>query len=151
MNYLPHGQSNMVNALQQPGRAYISRYALGRDYHKLMRRRLQKLAQRIAAVSDSFGCRPFVDSAPVLEKALAQKGGLGWIGKHTNLISKGSGSWFFLGELYTDLPLPIDSPASNHCGRCRACIQATALRMCGADRSSPQALKAASADQVPQT
>jgi len=102
--------------------AYISRYALGRDYHKVMRRRLQTLAERIASVSGPFGYRAFVDSAPVLEKPLAEKAGLGWIGKHSNLLHREAGSWFFLGELYTDLPLPVDQAVSNHCGDCEACI-----------------------------
>ncbi|MDH4134017.1 MAG: tRNA epoxyqueuosine(34) reductase QueG, partial [Gammaproteobacteria bacterium] len=101
---------------------FVSRYALGRDYHKLLRVRLQKLADRIHERIGPFGYRVFTDSAPVLEKALAEKAGLGWIGKHTNLIDSKTGSWFFLGELYIDLPLPADSPATNHCGSCQACI-----------------------------
>lgn len=104
--------------------AYISRYALGRDYHKILRHRLQLLALKIEANIGAFGYRVFCDSAPVLEKALAEKSGLGWIGKHSNLIHQHSGSWFFLGEIYTDLPLPTDPPASNHCGSCSACITA---------------------------
>ncbi|MET0332436.1 MAG: tRNA epoxyqueuosine(34) reductase QueG, partial [Dyella sp.] len=100
---------------------YVARYALGRDYHKLMRNRLQKLAERIGAQIGTFGYRAYVDSAPVLEKALARNAGLGWIGKHTVLINKRAGSYFFLGELYTDLPLPSDQPASAHCGSCRKC------------------------------
>jgi epoxyqueuosine reductase len=103
-------------------RAYVARYALGRDYHKLMRARLQKLADRIAGEIGAFGHRVFVDSAPVLERALARNAGLGWIGKHTCLIDKDGGSWFFLGEIYLDLPLPVDAPASGHCGSCRRCI-----------------------------
>lgn len=103
-------------------RAYVARYALGRDYHKLMRNRLQKLADRISDTIGPFGHRVFVDSAPVLERALARNAGLGWIGKHTCLIDKDGGSWFFLGELYVDLPLPIDPPASAHCGTCARCI-----------------------------
>jgi epoxyqueuosine reductase len=103
-------------------RAYVARYALGRDYHKLMRQRLQKLAGRIAEVVGPFGHRVFVDSAPVLERALARNAGLGWIGKHTCLIDKDGGSWFFLGEIYVDLPLPIDAPATAHCGSCTRCI-----------------------------
>jgi epoxyqueuosine reductase len=103
-------------------RAYVARYALGRDYHKLMRQRLQTLADRIADVVGPFGHRVFVDSAPVLERALARNAGLGWIGKHTCLIDKDGGSWFFLGEIYVDLPLPVDAPASEHCGTCRRCI-----------------------------
>ena len=103
-------------------RAYVARYALGRDYHKLMRQRLQALADRIAEEVGPFGHRVFVDSAPVLERALARNAGLGWIGKHTCLIDKDGGSWFFLGEIYIDLPLPVDAPASAHCGTCTRCI-----------------------------
>lgn len=108
--------------LEDGERAYVARYALGRDYHKLMRQRLQALADRIAALVGPFGHRVFVDSAPVLERALARNAGLGWIGKHTCLIDKDGGSWFFLGEIYVDLPLPVDAPASEHCGTCRRCI-----------------------------
>ncbi len=103
-------------------RAYVARYALGRDYHKLMRQRLQKLADRIAGEIGPFGHRVFVDSAPVLERALGRNAGLGWIGKHTCLIDKDGGSWFFLGEIYVDLPLPVDEPATAHCGTCMRCI-----------------------------
>ncbi len=109
--------------LEDGERAYVARYALGRDYHKVMRNRLQKLADRIAADIGPFGYRAFVDSAPVLERALARDAGLGWIGKHSCLINKDAGSWFFLGEIYTDLPLPVDTPASAHCGTCTRCIQ----------------------------
>ena len=109
--------------LRDGERAYVARYALGRDYHKLMRNRLQKLAEDVAATVGPFGHRAFVDSAPVLELALARNGGLGWIGKHTCLIDKDGGSWFFLGELFVDLPLPIDPPASAHCGTCVRCIE----------------------------
>jgi epoxyqueuosine reductase len=120
----------MNQSLADPTSAYISRYALGRDYHKMMRNRLQKLADKIQAEVSSgtgqrefnVGMRAFVDSAPVLEKALAEKAGLGWIGKHSNVINRKAGSWFFLGELFTDLPLPVDSPASAHCGACTACL-----------------------------
>ncbi len=104
-------------------RAYVARYALGRDYHRLMRRRLQSLADAIAAEIGPFGHRVFVDSAPVLERALARDAGLGWIGKHTCLIDRDGGSWFFLGEIYLDLPLPIDPPATAHCGSCVRCIE----------------------------
>ena len=104
-------------------RAYVARYALGRDYHKLMRNRLQRLAERIAETIGPFGYRVFVDSAPVLERALARNAGLGWIGKHTCLIDRDGGSWFFLGEIYVDLPLPADPPASAHCGSCVRCIE----------------------------
>lgn len=122
MNYLPAEANSPVELLDHPNRAYVSRYALGRDYHKLMRRRLQQLADRITTASGPFGYRAFVDSGPVLEKPLARNAGLGWIGKHTNLINKDAGSWFFLGELLTDLPLPVDEPATEHCGTCNACI-----------------------------
>ncbi|MEQ1484816.1 tRNA epoxyqueuosine(34) reductase QueG [Methyloglobulus sp.] len=122
MDYLPESGNEMNKVLEKPLAAYISRYALGRDYHKLMRNRLQKLADLIHAEIGDFGYRAFVDSAPVLEKALAEKAGLGWIGKHSNLINRKAGSWFFLGEIYTDLPLPIDDPATAHCGACRACL-----------------------------
>ena len=103
--------------------AYVARYALGRDYHKLMRQRLQKLAERIEANVGPIGHRVFVDSAPVLERALARNAGLGWIGKHTCLIDKDGGSWFFLGEVYVDIPLPVDAPATAHCGTCTRCIE----------------------------
>ncbi len=122
MDYLPGEAEKMQTVLDNPEMAFISRYALGRDYHKTLRNRLQKLAQRIESQIGAFQYRAFTDSAPVLEKALAEKAGLGWIGKHTNLIHKQTGSWFFLGELYTDLPLPIDTPAENHCGTCHACL-----------------------------
>ncbi len=122
MDYLPEAGSKMWETLENSLSAYISCYALGRDYHKLMRNRLQKLADRIHVEIGDFGYRAFVDSAPVLEKALAEKAGLGWIGKHSNLINKKAGSWFFLGEIYTDLPLPVDEPATEHCGACRACL-----------------------------
>jgi epoxyqueuosine reductase len=112
----------MQTLLEQTQHAYISRYALGRDYHKVIRRKLQQLAERIEQVTGPFGYRAFTDSAPVMEKPLAQNAGLGWIGKHTNLIHPQAGSWFFLGELYTDLPLPLDTPAQDHCGTCQACL-----------------------------
>jgi epoxyqueuosine reductase len=105
-------------------RAYIARYALGRDYHRVLRRKLQRLADRIAAVASGFSYRVFTDSAPVLEVALAAKAGLGWRGKHTLLLTRDRGSYFFLGEIYTDLPLPTTAPTSEHCGSCRACIDA---------------------------
>jgi epoxyqueuosine reductase len=122
MDYLVDEQDHAKALLDHDSRAYISRYALGRDYHKVMRRRLRTLSQRIEERIGEFGYRVFVDSAPVLEKALAEKAGLGWVGKHTNVINRGEGSWFFLGELYTDLPLPIDEPEVSHCGTCTACI-----------------------------
>lgn len=122
MDYLPGQAADSETVLHNPQLGFVSRYALGRDYHKVMRHRLQQLAERIEASIGPFQYRAFSDSAPVLEKALAEKAGLGWIGKHTNLIDKQTGSWFFLGELYTDLPLPTDTPAEDHCGTCRACI-----------------------------
>ncbi|MGX5671935.1 tRNA epoxyqueuosine(34) reductase QueG [Thermomonas fusca] len=108
--------------LREHERAYVARYALGRDYHKLMRNRLQRLAEVVQAEIGPFGHRAFTDSAPVLERALARNAGLGWIGKHTCLIDKDGGSWFFLGELFVDIPLPIDPPATAHCGSCTRCI-----------------------------
>ena len=122
MDYLPPGDDPRLQ-LEDPAGAFISRYALGRDYHKLMRKRLQKLAKRIEQAVGGFGYRVFVDSAPVMEKPLAVKAGLGWMGKHTNLINRHAGSWFFLGELYTDLPLPVDGPVTEHCGNCTACLE----------------------------
>jgi epoxyqueuosine reductase len=122
MDYWPGAAADAQAILDDPLRGYVSRYALGRDYHKVLRKRLQRLAERIEAVTGPFGYRAFVDSAPVLEKALARKAGLGWVGKHTNVLDRQAGSWFFLGELYTDLPLPVDAPQAEHCGTCRACI-----------------------------
>jgi epoxyqueuosine reductase len=122
MDYLPRNQENADKLLDHDSIAYVSRYALGRDYHKVLRRRLQKLATRIEQHIGDYGYRVFVDSAPVLEKPLAEKAGIGWIGKHTNIINQKAGSWFFLGELYTDLPLPVDDKATAHCGTCRECI-----------------------------
>lgn len=123
MEYLPESRQAMETALKSPERAYIARYALGRDYHKLVRKRLLALARRIEEAAGPFGYRVLCDSAPVLEKPLAQRAGLGWQGKHTNLIAFKRGSWFFLGEIYTDLPLPTDSPiAKSYCGSCRACL-----------------------------
>ncbi len=128
MDYLPEGQAAVQARLADPAGAFVSRYALGRDYHKLLRRRLQRLADRILATIGPFGYRVFVDSAPVMEKPLAQNAGLGWIGKHTNLINPQAGSWFFLGEVYTDLPLPLDAPAADHCGTCQACLDVCPTR-----------------------
>ena len=122
MDYLPQQARKAVGLLKKDNSAYISRYALGRDYHKLLRSRLQKLATRIQSSIDGFNYRVFTDSAPVLEKALAEKAGIGWIGKHSNLISRKAGSWFFLGEIYTDLPLPVDTVTEEHCGSCQSCI-----------------------------
>jgi len=124
MNYWPAEARDAPSALADGTRGYISRYALGRDYHKLMRGALAKLARGVAARIGPFGYRVCVDSAPVLEKALARNAGLGWIGAHTNLIARDAGSFFFLGEILTDLPLPVDAPASAHCGTCSACIPA---------------------------
>lgn len=122
MDYLP-GDTRMVQQLAQPEKAYISRYALGRDYHKLVRKRVQHLAERIQKDIGPFGFRAFVDSAPVLEKAIAEQAGLGWIGKNTLLLNRKAGSYFFLAELFVDMPLPVDPPqASEHCGRCSACL-----------------------------
>lgn len=122
MDYLP-GDTRMAEQLASPEKAYVSRYALGRDYHKLIRKRLQQLAERVQQTIGPFGYRAFVDSAPVLEKAVAEQAGLGWIGKNTLVINRKAGSWFFLGELFVDLPLPVDpSHASEHCGRCSACL-----------------------------
>ncbi|WP_304639635.1 tRNA epoxyqueuosine(34) reductase QueG [Pseudomonas sp.] len=122
MDYLP-GDTQMARRLSQPDLAYISRYALGRDYHKLMRRRLQQLAEQIQGLIGPFGYRAFVDSAPVMERALAVQAGLGWFGKNSMLINRQAGSYFFLGELFTDLPLPVDQPyTQDHCGSCSACL-----------------------------
>jgi len=125
MDYLPPDCELSDAVLADPTKGFISRYALGRDYHKVMRKRLQKLADKIKNHIGEFGYRAFVDSAPVLEKALAEKSGLGWIGKHSNLINNNAGSWFFLGEIYTDLPLPLSNnadTAENHCGTCNRCL-----------------------------
>ena len=123
MDYAPPELATAWDVLGDGERAYVSRYALGRDYHKILRGRLQKLAERIGEVTGPFGHRVFTDSAPVLEKALARNSGLGWIGKHTLLLSRNAGSWFFLGEIYTDLPLPIDAQETPHCGTCTRCIE----------------------------
>jgi epoxyqueuosine reductase len=124
MDYWPADAADAQATLTDRTVGYISRYALGRDYHKLMRRRLQKLCDRISDEVGPFGYRAFVDSAPVLEKALARNAGLGWIGKHTNLLDRAAGSYFFLGEIYVDLALPSDEPSSAHCGTCSACMPA---------------------------
>ncbi|MDA8561503.1 tRNA epoxyqueuosine(34) reductase QueG [Gammaproteobacteria bacterium] len=121
INYMPEN-TDIPNVLKNHNLGYISRYALGRDYHKLMRKRLDKLAKKINEVVSESNYRVFSDSAPVLEKPIAEKAGLGWIGKHTNLISRKAGSWFFLGEIFTNVPLPLDSSVKNHCGSCSACI-----------------------------
>ncbi|MEN8106405.1 MAG: tRNA epoxyqueuosine(34) reductase QueG [Pseudomonadota bacterium] len=124
MDYWPADATPAESVLEDPAMAYLSRYAMGRDYHKVLRKRLQQLADRIEASTGPFIYRAFTDSAPVLEKALARNAGLGWIGKHTNLINAQAGSWFFLGELYTSLPLPEDMPGDDHCGTCQSCIDA---------------------------
>jgi epoxyqueuosine reductase len=124
MNYWPPDARDAHEALADEGSGYVSRYALGRDYHKLLRNSLQDLSNDIVARVGPMGYRVFVDSGPVLEKALARNAGIGWIGKHTNLIARDAGSYFFIGEILTDLPLPVDAPASAHCGSCSACIPA---------------------------
>ena len=123
INYLTEPNTAAARALEQKHLGYISRYALGRDYHKLIRKKLQKLATKLGELIGPFGYRVFTDSAPVMERALARKAGLGWVGKHTNLIERHNGSWFFLGEIYTDLKLPVNkSQSDNYCGSCTACI-----------------------------
>lgn len=123
MDYMSEA-SPPINLLEHPSKAYISRYSLGRDYHKLIRSRLKKLIQFIRESADTFDFRAFVDSAPVLERAFAQKAGLGWFGKNTMIINKKAGSWFFLGEIFTDLPLALDAPhKTEHCGSCTACLE----------------------------
>ncbi len=124
MDYLPMPLTEAMERLEDGNQAAVSVYALGRDYHKLMRQRLQKLATRMETVIGPFGYRVFSDSAPLFEKSFAQDAGLGWIGKHTNLIDRHTGSFFFLGEIVTDLPLPLEAPTSSHCGSCTACIAA---------------------------
>jgi epoxyqueuosine reductase len=124
MDYWPADAREADDVLGDGIRGYVARYALGRDYHKVLRRALAKLADALQQQAGPFGCRVCVDSAPVLEKALARDAGLGWIGKHTNLIAADAGSYFFLGEILTDLPLPLDEPASAHCGSCQACLPA---------------------------
>jgi len=124
LDYLVAEQRELAELLDHPSLAYISRYALGRDYHKLMRKRLQKFADRIGEIYGEMGYRVFTDSAPVLEKALAASAGIGWQGKHSNILHREHGSWFFLGEIYTDMKLEADVPLENHCGRCTSCIDA---------------------------
>ncbi len=121
MNYLTP-DTKFAKVLKNPFLAFISRYALGKDYHKLIRKRLKALMQAVEAEIAETQYRVFCDSAPVMEKPLAQKAGLGWIGKSTNLINTKAGSWFFLGTIYTNLPLPVDTPATAHCGSCQACL-----------------------------
>jgi epoxyqueuosine reductase len=124
MDYWPEESADAAATLDDGNLAYVSRYAMGRDYHKVMRSRLQKLCEQIREAVGPFGHRVFTDSAPVLEKALARNAGLGWIGKHTNLIDRNAGSYFFLGEIYLDLELPPDEPSTAHCGSCSACMPA---------------------------
>ena len=121
MDYWPRG-ADPDAVLADAALGYVSRYALGRDYHRILRTRLARLADRLAAAVGAAGYRAFTDSAPVLEKALARDAGLGWIGKHTNLLDRHDGSWFFLGEIFTDVPLPVDAPVTAHCGSCTACL-----------------------------
>ena len=123
MNYLPRARP-AAEVLQAPEAAYVSRYAVGRDYHKVMRRRLQRLADRITDAVGPFSYRAFTDSAPVMEVELASRAGVGWRGKHTLLLNREAGSYFFLGEIYTDLPLPVDPPVAEHCGTCNRCMPA---------------------------
>lgn len=129
LDYLPN-EAKCAQILKAKDHAYISRYALGRDYHKLMRKRLQQLGKKITEYCEGFNFRPFVDSAPILERPLAEKAGLGWVGKHSLLLNKEAGSWFFLGELLIDIPLPVTSiepdnkkVTVNDCGHCVACIK----------------------------
>jgi epoxyqueuosine reductase len=124
MDYWPGDAKPALDTLHDPDIGYVSRYALGRDYHKVLRGALQHLADDIVERVGPMGYRVFVDSGPVLEKAIASKAGLGWIGKHTNLIARDAGSYFFLGEILTDLPLEPDIAATEHCGTCSACIPA---------------------------
>jgi len=122
MDYWPEQSAEPWSVLNDDKKGFISRYALGRDYHKLMRKRLSKLAKKIESQVEGTAYRVFCDSAPVMEKALAQKSGIGWQGKHSNILNRDHGSYFFLGEIYTDLPLPLTQATSDHCGSCTACI-----------------------------
>lgn len=124
LDYFPGDARDAGAVLAQGERAYIARYALGRDYHRVLRAKLQQLASRMRDAVGDFGYRVFTDSAPVMEVALAARAGLGWRGKHTLLLTRERGSWFFLGEIYTDLPLPVSPPRTNHCGTCTSCIAA---------------------------
>ncbi|MCB1583092.1 MAG: tRNA epoxyqueuosine(34) reductase QueG [Xanthomonadales bacterium] len=123
LDYMPPNLTPYQELLDRPNKAAVSRYALGRDYHKVIRQKLKKMTQKIEQQIGDFGHRVFTDSAPVMEKAIAEKAGLGWIGKHSNLINSKTGSYFFLGEIYTDLPLEPDKKATFHCGTCTQCIQ----------------------------
>jgi len=122
MDYYPPSAKDAWEVMEDGTRAFISRYALGRDYHKVLRNRLEKLAQKIRDKAGYLNCRVFTDSAPVMEVELARKASLGWRGKHTLMLSREHGSWFFLGELYINLPLPVDTPQHSHCGTCTRCI-----------------------------
>lgn len=122
MDYWPDKAAESWSVINDSRQGFISRYALGRDYHKLMRKRLLLLAKKLEGEIGKIGYRVFSDSAPVMEKALAEKSGIGWIGKHSNVLSRDHGSYFFLGEIYTDLPLPLTESISDHCGQCTACI-----------------------------
>jgi len=128
MNYMPADARPAQSVLDDTESAYVARYAVGRDYHKVLRNRLEKLAGRIREVVGDFGYRAFTDSAPVMEVELATKAGLGWRGKHTLLLNREAGSWFFLGEIYTDLDLPVDQPEAEHCGNCTRCIDVCPTR-----------------------
>jgi len=128
LDYFPPAAADPHAVLNDADAAYLSRYALGRDYHKVLRNRLQTLAEKISAEVGEHHFRVFTDSAPVLEVELATKSGLGWRGKHTLLLNRQQGSWFFLGEIYTDLPLPVDTPEAGHCGTCQACLDACPTR-----------------------
>ena len=121
MNYLP-AKAAFASTLKNPQLGYVSRYALGRDYHKVLRNRLKKLGEKIQAHCGELNFRPFVDSAPILERQIAVKAGIGWTGKHSLVLNREAGSWFFLGELLIDLPLPVDEPQQEQCGRCVACM-----------------------------
>ena len=122
LNYTPPAARDSWSVINDGAQAFISRYATGRDYHKVLRNRLQQLAERIQGAVGEYRYRVFTDSAPVMEVALAEKAGLGWRGKHTLLLNREGGSAFFLGEIYTDLPLPVDAPQTEHCGTCTRCI-----------------------------
>ena len=128
LDYFPPASADPHAVLANADAAYVSRYALGRDYHKVLRNRLQALAEKITTEIGEYHFRVFTDSAPVLEVELATKSGLGWRGKHTLLLNRQHGSWFFLGEIYTDLPLPVDTPEAGHCGTCRACLDVCPTR-----------------------
>ncbi len=128
LDYLPPAARAGLAVLGEPEKAYLSRYALGRDYHKVVRARLQKLVDKISASTPGGQFRVFSDSAPVMETELASKAGIVWRGKHSLTLARGAGSWFFLGEIYTDLPLPVDVPARDSCGTCRRCIDACPTR-----------------------